>query len=499
MLCGYPIWSYHSIDITAFRVSKGIGILATLFFAYIIFSQYKIGGFRQFTGLSIPIVMFLLMLVCRQITDIWFLHYNHPFARSLLQLAFPIMLLAFVLPMNSDSYRKGFYCVYIALFVLTAIILFTWGDWIFSGYTMRSREMTAAEYKIYDSILFGKQLRESGETHGGHIGYVGLLGALLAALSLYKLLQQKPVIYSGQILFIVGYILGSILMFFAAYRGIVLGFVTTFLFFTCVSKFWKSWKCLAKIIILLSVTIILFFTIGFKDNQRSISQRFLVLYKMLIPHSQELITNIVESPVRESESALESKPVISQSTLESKPPVSKPTISKPLVYIPKPYTLKEHPKHGKTSRYRVLANNMEVSDARIAQYLICIDLIRDNPIVGYGCVLVININDQPTFATIHCNILTAFLATGLIGGCLFLYIIIRGCIDSFVIIKYVPECGWLAAIFLIGFVSNITDTSFIEYAPLWVPLVAMRACVKTQIKPKLQDVKSETKIEEVKQ
>jgi hypothetical protein len=478
-LFGYPCWSFSGVDITAIKICRGLETIATLFFMYVIVSQYKIEGIRQFSGLSIPIVVLLLMLLCRQFVDFWFL-YDYPIVRSLSRLTFPIMLLAFTLPINRDSYRKGFYCVYITLFLLSIIIIVTWYDWIGSGFTMRSPKMMNIEYKTYDSFYFGAIAHSKLLTGGGgHIYLVGFIGSLLAVLSLYRLLQNRQIIYLIQIGLIVGYVLGCTLVFFAAYKGIVLGLTTAGLFFICTSRFWKSWKMTGKIVLLLFTGCLLFFTVGYNDKN-SISKRFLYFYNRLVPNSQQFVAKTMEILTEKPQPHLESAVVSTHVPTNPSTTESTPDTSQIEFFIKNPYTLKKKPIYGMYNKYHFLNQEMRISDARIAQYVFGFKVILDNPIFGYGMRLLVNINDQPTFLSMHCNVLTVFLATGIAGGFLFLYVIIRGCIDSFVIASYFPEVGWLTGIFLIAFIANITDVFCIEYAPLWIPLVAMRTSVKTQ-------------------
>jgi hypothetical protein len=475
-LCGYPCWSLGEVDITAIKICRGIETIATLFFIYIIVSQYKIGGLRQFAGFSIPIAILLLMLFCRLVADLWFL-YDYPIERILLRLSFPIMLLAFTLPIDRNSYRKAFYWVYAVLFILSIIIIVTWCDWIGSGLTMRSPDMVTAEYKTFDSFYFGaithsKQLSGGG----GHVYLVGFVGALLSILSLYELLRNKKIIDLTQIGVSFGYILGCTLVFFAVYKGIVLGLITTILFFICTNKFWKSRQIIGKIIFLLFISCLLFFTVGYKDDH-SISKRFFAFYKSFMYNIQQLVTKTTD--ILTNEPQLES--VVSTS-VSVNPPTTVPTTSQTEFFIKRPYTLKKKPIFGINNKYYIVSQEMKISDSRVAIYVLGFKVILDNPIFGYGMQLVVNINDQPTFISMHCNVLIIFLATGIVGGILFLYIIIKGCIDSFIIVANIPEAGWLSGIFFIAFISNITDTTCIEYAPLWIPLVAMRACVKLNTK-----------------
>jgi hypothetical protein len=491
MLCGYPIWSYHNIDITAFRLSRGFDVLGTLFFTYIIYSQYKKGGLQQFAGLSIPIVLLLLMLFCRQIADLWLLQDEHPIERSLIRLAFPIMLFAFVLPVDRNSYRKVFYCIYTTLFILTAITLFTWEDWIFSGYTMRSIEVRKSETKILQSIAFGINLNI---TYNIIIERIGTIGALLSLLSLYTMLHKKQITILSVIVFSIGYAMGCILICFTAYKGILIGFSVSALF--ALGMYWRTWKATGIIFVLLIIGSICFLTVGCRDIH-SILKRTDKQIKNVSKDYADIISKVSEIDISKTElPKTEPSKTDSPKSEPIRSDINKHTFD---TIVINPYKYEKKPLPNNWFNFPKLCNIMGTTNPRIALYTISIHEILHHPLLGYGQALLLDIDgNNPCIVTTHCNVLTIFLATGMFGGFLFLYIIIRGGFDSLVISKNIPEISWITGIFIFAFVTNLFENRVIEYAPLWVPLVAMRACVKTQIKPKLQEIKSE-KIDEVKQ
>jgi hypothetical protein len=169
------------------------------------------------------------------------------------------------------------------------------------------------------------------------------------------------------------------------------------------------------------------------------------------------------------------------------------------VLVEHPYLLSQQPRERKTRDYHEIAKAVDIKDTRLAQYTVAVEAIRKNPILGYCSYLVADVGESPVRISIHCNVLTVFMAIGIIGGILFLYVILRGFLDIIILFRYFPDFMWLGAIFLYVFISNLTATEVIRCFLLWIPLVAMRACVKTQIKPKLQEIKINAKIEEVKQ
>jgi lipid-A-disaccharide synthase-like uncharacterized protein len=132
---------------------------------------------------------------------------------------------------------------------------------------------------------------------------------------------------------------------------------------------------------------------------------------------------------------------------------------------------------------------LKAKEARNALYALSIQAIMQYPLIGYGQNLIVNLDGHIHWLSVHSNVLTIFMAIGIFGGILFLYVILRGVLDSIVIARYVPEVSWLSGIFLFAFVANIFYTACIEYALLWVPLVAMRSCVKFNV-PKIKQEKN---------
>jgi hypothetical protein len=477
MLCGYPVWSYNGTDMNVMRVCRIITIVSTLFFVYIVFSQYWAGGIKQFAGMSVPIILLLVMIFCRQVADLFFLHYDHPLMRSFLLLIFPITLLAFSVPLKPESAKKYFACVYIPLFILSIIIIVTWWDLLISGLTLRS---LGVESKIIDSLFRGthlKVLRHPALGIAAVTGITGTIGALLCILSMFLVLQKKKILNMMQIIFIIGYAMGCTIVFFTSYRSNVLGIIAAGLFIVCSCKFLRSWQYIIKVLIFLIIGGVLFSVVGYKDKG-AILKRYLLFSKNVSKNIDEII----------SESTPGLKPVIlpeSKSTVVSE---SKSVTSKPDILV-NPYTLKERPGDHGNPYYNKLTQAMKLKDARNALYALSIQAIMQYPLIGYGQNLIVNLDGHIHWLSVHSNVLTIFMSIGIFGGILFLYVIFRGVLDSVVIARYIPEFSWLSAIFLFAFVANIFYTACIEYAILWVPLVAMRSCVKFNV-PKIKQEKN---------
>jgi hypothetical protein len=479
MICGYPVWSFHGTDMNVMRVCRIITLISTPFFAYIVFLQYRAGGIKQFVGMSVPIILLLIMIFCRQVADLFFLHHDHPLMRSFVRLIFPITLLSFSVPLKLESAKKYFACVYIPLFILSTAIIITWCDLLISGLSLRSLDV---ESKIIDSLFRGtnlKILRHPALGIAAVTGIAGAIGSLLCVLSMFLVLQNKKLINMMQPIFIIGYAMGCTIVFFTSYRSNVLGIIVTGLFIICSCKFLRSWQCIIKILLFLIIGSILFSTVGYKDRG-AILKRYLSFSKNVSKNIDEIV----------SESTAELKPIIvleSKSTIVSE---SKSVTSKSDILV-NPYTLKEQPGDHGNPYYNKLTSTMKVNDVRNALYILSIQAIMQYPFIGYGQNLIVNLDGHIYWLSVHSNVLTIFMATGIFGGILFLYIIATGIYDLIVIARYIPEFSWLSCIFLFAFVANIFYTACIEYVLLWVPLVAMRSCVKShalKIKQEKQNI-----------
>jgi O-antigen ligase len=119
-------------------------------------------------------------------------------------------------------------------------------------------------------------------------------------------------------------------------------------------------------------------------------------------------------------------------------------------------------------------------DPRFTLYTLGIRQILTHPVIGYGSsFLIVKIDNEFFKCDIHSNILSAFLTTGIFGGLLYLIIILRGFYDSIIVLRYYQDYSWLAIIFVFSFVANIFAYGFMEIWA-WLPLIAIRASIKTQ-------------------
>jgi hypothetical protein len=364
---------------------------------------------------------------------------------------------------------------------------------------MRSKQFNRDETKILISVFYGVSNYEKGITIAAGF-MLASIGALLSILSVFGLLHPKPFNKILQLLFYIGYILGCTIIFFVAYKNHCLGVATAMIFVFFMYRFWASRISIIKVLILLTLGSLLFFYVGHNDHL-SIAKRFKNFFKSFpttIVHGIDTVkTEIIpeEIPVISEQIPIVTK-IDSESTTSEKISIiskSKDTNlnstkneTKYDFIIKNPYTLKVKPEPPK-GRYYV--TNRISKDARVAHFIIGLHLFLQNPILGYSSYFVVNTEGHTFLLAPHSSIVIVFISTGMIGTILFLYIIIRGIIDSFIISYSIPDMGWLSCIYLWHFVTNLFDGGLLVFF-LWVPLIAMRACVKTQIKSKQLESKT---------
>jgi hypothetical protein len=493
MLCGYPFWSFHDIDITAFNVARGLQTISVIFFIYIIYRQYIQGGLKIFAGMSLPITLLLTALFVREIFDCWYLR-DHFVLRLPMLISFPLIVAAFSIPLNEKQINTAFYAIFIPFFILGIIMIITWSDWIFQGLTMRSSKWATGE-----SQLIGSLCRYKADPVGGlnraMLSQILLVGSSIGLMALTRLNNVKSIL---GITFMLSHTLGTILILVTGFRGyLVAYFIACFCIFL-LYLIRRVWKTTGIILFILLIDCFLVLVIGYNDPHSALA-RLQTFFKKSTEFRVD-VKKVVSLTIPEAN--IQEEPNL-QKTLKESDFISEIEQQKGLksnqsVLVEHPYILSQQPRDRKTRDYLKIANAVGISDARLAQYVIAVEAIRKKPILGYSSYLVADVGESPVRISIHCNVLTVFMAIGVIGGVLFLYVILRGCLDMIILFRYFPDFIWLGAIFLYAFISNLIATEVIRCIPLWIPLIAMRACVKTQIKPKLQEIKSE-KIDEVKQ
>ena len=106
---------------------------------------------------------------------------------------------------------------------------------------------------------------------------------------------------------------------------------------------------------------------------------------------------------------------------------------------------------------RLTMEGSDFSSGRDLLYDRTINFIIDNPLFGYAYALPMG-NGNMLYS--HNMVLDAFLGLGILGGTLFLYLIIKGCLNCYSIMHNRSECSWMAILCLQYIVSGQFSGAF---------------------------------------
>ena len=129
--------------------------------------------------------------------------------------------------------------------------------------------------------------------------------------------------------------------------------------------------------------------------------------------------------------------------------------------------------YGETTfrRFRSLYHQYETADMAIgsgrwALYQGAMAQFMENPILGSSLEM------QGRQSYPHNHIVEAFMATGAIGGLAFVMLAAVALYAAFMILKHLPERGWIACFFLVLFLRGFFSSVVID-AQLWYSLIAV--------------------------
>ncbi|MDR2438623.1 MAG: hypothetical protein LBE12_04525 [Planctomycetaceae bacterium] len=452
------------------------------FYIYIVL-KYGITNrsLQCFVGYSLPILIFWIMQYCRSCVESWYIG-NYPYLGIIAHLMCPVAIMAFSIPIKKATNKIIFWIVFLSLFIMSLLIFITWYDWILSGHSARSLKFLTDEKRIINTLWI------TGNKAGYFIASIGLF---LALLSLYgKYTKQIRIEFAS-----IGYFIGSTLFYFVSVRGLLIGWIVVHCLLVIITGIWQKKEFFIIVPIILALNIFLLFHVGKVDSTRLldrikttievINNDTSSIKKIMNIESENINDNKISATISQqptSQQLIYSQPIFQQSNSTVK------TFSNiEMIVVASPYSLPRGIIQQQRSELleasdRVLYNklsNIFNMDVRSAIYLIAIDRIMANPILGYGNSLVLKIDDIYYRVNVHCNVLGVTLSLGLVGLTLYLIILIRGACDAVIIFTSMPEYGWIAVIFLFSFFGHFFDKYTIDMLSFWIPIVVMRSCVKT--------------------
>ena len=533
MCCGYPHWSIGGLPITANNIVRGIQAVSVLFFGYIVVRTFRIEGFKGFPGMSIPLALLLVALFVRQVFDFLYLR-DHFGPRVLGLLSFNIMLLAFSIRYNNQSLSKAMrYGVFIPALILAGIMLFTWSDYFTDGLTARSRDFKSNEVSVSECIERSTDQDHVAQRSSIPLARTFLMVGSVIGLFVVTLIESKKIRYF--FIFPV-HICGTSLILFTSYRTFFLAYLGTCLFVLIISllrQFRESGlnkgtlKTVLFIVTIIVADIFLACTIGFNDRQSMAAriQLFMRTHTRYQADVQTFISSIGTdvtqikpdtyndstivddsedgdiSKVTDSSKIISlveaaNKLAVTNEQKDQKRSIVKSSMSDKSnnksiessslvssVLYESPYSSLKSKKirYLKDEDFRYLCKLMGIKDPRLAQIKLAIDLIKQHPYLGYSSIFVVNLKGEPVRMLLHSNILIIFLALGIVGGSLFLYIVFWGFVHAIRIVFYDVRLALLPAFFFNDFLVNLINTHVLQCVWLFVPLVVMRSIVKSQI------------------
>jgi O-antigen ligase len=103
-----------------------------------------------------------------------------------------------------------------------------------------------------------------------------------------------------------------------------------------------------------------------------------------------------------------------------------------------------------------------------------IEGIRAHPWIGYR-LEVVSVEDETHHGYPHNNVLEAFLATGVLGGGLFVFLCIRGGLNCIMLLRRDPAKGWIAVLFIRAGIQGFFSGSLYYIPMFWIMLAALEA------------------------
>jgi hypothetical protein len=482
--CIFAIFSYPVLSRSGYFTALPLCYVFVPFYAYIIFRQIQIGGFRSFTALSFPFLLLFGMVTVRHILDVWYLS-SSPIVGQIRPIGFFVIVCAFAAPITycRDSIRTAFYSVYIPVGILVLLSYLSFYQNLFAGLTLRDGLVSDSFSRIVFNSMFNHR--------GVLLDIVAKSGSVFALMSLFALQRcwiRLP-------FFILAFTLGTILMIYGAFVLYAIAFLTTFLFLFVISPFWRSRKNVLLFVLCIIIILSSIFLVGC-NSQYSLMQRFYQKVEMTQWSITVMTTDLSTNEISDKTTNLPTNKISDEITDLPVNKIPDSVYSKVAnIVVRSPYSKKIY--RGKDNGEGIkgnslLINYINIKNSRIALWLCAIESIRMHPLLGSSFFLILDNKklsgeDDNLKLSVHNNIITIFMGIGIVGGLLFLFYLCRCFFDIFVVFRYNPDYGWLAVLLVFNVVGNLFGIDVVYEPLLWIPLVIMRSLVKSHPKLELTD------------
>jgi hypothetical protein len=465
ILLGKSTLGFHSL--TYLRIEIILNMVFGTVLLYVVFKIFRNRNLSAFSGMYRLLTVFLIILYARIIVSSFETHSNPYLAYSwiivLPSLYIPILF--FSIPLTSKTSHFAFWGVLIAL---TSLCLFTFiasFPLILNGFTVKSGRL---EFMFHNFVRL-------------MLTHTALMGTYLSLICAWKMFVEKKV--SILLIAAILYFCGTATLYFSTSRSALLGYIFAHLFLLAIPSALKNRKRLLFVIFVI-VTSNLFasqYLVGNYPKSESMLGRSGI--KFVLDKIQLLKQEVHKSSLNKGSDPNTTAEIPSLKQNVSESPLSKkndPNTTAEILSLKQnvfesPLNKENNP--NTTAEIQSLKQDVYKSmdyftSGRVNNYRLAIEQIKQYPLLGSNLRLHESITST---TTCHNEILSVTMGTGIIGGTLFIIILLIGFYDAMIAIRKTPEVGWLGIIFIsllviIQFRGGIERDYF-----LWFSLVALHA------------------------
>jgi len=472
------IYRYHYLHATPARICQIPAIIFGLFYLVSCVVQYCKTGWRGFAGLTPVLLLFLAAVYARILADSYSqysAHTAHWFTFIFLTV---LPILYFSIPIRKNAYVFAFKSLLLVLAILTLIMFVVLSPYIVMGQTIASEEYRIGTASLATNLL--------GPTSVNRLNYaaprsicpaVGLLFVLLTwgwgmkriSTSVYiawGLVSLSIICFSRGVGFLVAVILVCLIL--TVYLSLTDSIKRSLVFISTVT-------CLFLVVMIV---------VGRNDSDRSILAKIL--------NKKDYMTDSMKKVTRQL-TDIDSMEKMTRQLTDSERPESSVVLPKKIRENKIAFTMDD-------IRQALAPEQFE---SRGFLWIKSFQKILANPLLGYSFEFSAadtahNRKFLGKRMTPHNCVLSAFMGTGVVGGCLFLCLVYHGFRDSYFLLRRHPALGWLATIWGYTFFISFFDVFFLNNnIAFWVSLVAVRAALVATLGtiPQAESVGVRTKVD----
>lgn len=442
---GFP-WT-EIMGLPAFKIPIAIQMLAAPLYAYAIYRVLRSGSPYRFIRLSWPLII-LWIIVCYRFYTQSIEIGGHAWFTRIFVAVLPMVALS--IPMNASTLQKGFKVIYGTMVIFGIVSVLYCFPYVLRGISMRSVDF------IYNPALASMlSCLWEGDT-GGSILTIGPIGMTIGLLALWLWCHRKISFYFCLPL----YVLGAILLFFSGSRlpfavwGVMHCIIIGFYF-----KHFLFRKHVVCLLLLICVSGCVFWHFDRYDPDMSLSKRLFGLADEI--KTLENIEVAVEEP----------KEISVQTVKPAKSPIN---ITKQ--EITSVAETKEKLEVSKSIDYVELGDIAQRNgmDARMYIYFQSFKEGIKYPF-GSRFLVPIQLSKETKLFDPHSSFFKIFLGTGYVGTLLYIYIILKAMICSWILFYNKSDQSWIAVMFLSSFLVHTFNSIDFWGSSFWCLIVLLNS------------------------